>query len=150
MAAGFEVPGTVKYPEDWSVDIIIDQGLTQYNRLLSWQQAISDFKNSQGGSKTIPNVFAKVNLLDNTMRNITKTYIMEGVWIEELSPLEFQYQEGSTDIHKCSCKFAMQYWYDYNERRSTKGLINIFKCNFLLDLVNYWRQILKCQKMNMI
>ena len=150
MAAGFEVPGVVKYPEDWSVDIIIDQGLTQYNRLLSWQQAISDFKKSQGGSKTIPNVFAKVNLLDNTMRNITKSYIMEGVWIEELGALEFQYQEGNADIHKCSCKFAMQYWYDYNERRSTKGLINIFKYNFLLDLVNYWRQISKCQKMNII
>jgi hypothetical protein len=150
MAAGFEVPGTVKYPEEWTVEIIIDQGLTQYNRLLSWQQAMSDYKRSQGGSKVIPNIFAKVNLLDNTMRNITKSYIMEGVWIEELSQLDFQYQEGSAEVAKCKCKFALQYWYDYNERRSFTSLINICKCNFLLDLVNYWRQILKCQKMNII
>lgn len=127
MAAGFEVPSVVKYPDNWSVEIIIDKGLSQYNRLLSWEQAMSDFRKSQGGSKTIPNIFAKVNLLDNTMRNITKSYIMEGVWIETLGSLDFQYSEGSTDISKCSCTFAMQYWYDYNERRSIRGLINIFK-----------------------
>lgn len=130
LAAGFEVPGIVKYPDSWSVEIIIDQGLTQYNRLLSWEQAMSDYRRSQGGSKTIPNIFAKVNLLDNTMRKITKSYIMEGVWIEDLGALDFQYQEGSSDVAKCSCTFAMQYWYDYNERRSTRILI-IYLINIL-------------------
>ena len=125
LAAGFEVPGVVKYPDSWTVEIIIDQGLTQYNRLLSWEQAMSDYSRSQGGSKTIPNIFAKVNLLDNTMRNITKSYIMEGVWIEDLGALDFAYQEGSTDISKCSCTFAMQYWYDYDEGDPLRILINI-------------------------
>jgi hypothetical protein len=37
---------------------------------------------------------------------------MEGVWIESLSPLEFQYQEGSAEVHKCKCTFALQYWFD--------------------------------------
>ena len=48
LAAGFEVPSTVKYPDSWTVDIIIDQGLSQYNKLVSWQEAMSDLRTSQG------------------------------------------------------------------------------------------------------
>ena len=112
MAAGFEVPGVIKYPDNWSVEIIIDQGMTQYTRLRNWQEAISSYRLNSGGYKVIPNVSAHVNLLDSTMTKIVKTYVMEGAWIESLGDLQFKYNEGSSEIKKCSCNFAFQYWYE--------------------------------------
>ena len=115
FAAGFEIPGVVKYPDSWKTSILIDQNLTQYNRLRSWQEAMSSYTKSGGGYKTIPNVIAKVNLLDSTMQYVVKSYIMEGVWISELSDLQFEYKEGSSDIMTCNCTFTMQYFYETNE-----------------------------------
>lgn len=112
LAAGFEVPGVVKYPDSWDVEILLDQDLTQYKRLRSWQEAMSSYKYSGGGYKTIPNVIAQVNLLDNTMQNIVKSYRMEGVWIADLQNIDLKYQEGATEISKCKCTFTMQYFYE--------------------------------------
>lgn len=92
-SAGFEVPGVVKYPESWTVDILLGQDLYQYKRLQSWQEAMSNYRLSGGGTKVIPNVIAKVNLLDSTMRYVVKTYIMEGVWIDTLGDVKFEYKE---------------------------------------------------------
>jgi hypothetical protein len=62
----------------------MDQDLTQYNKLQAWHRLISDFSKSGGGKKVIPNVQAKVSLLDNTMQNVKNTFIMEGVWLNQL------------------------------------------------------------------
>lgn len=48
FAAGFEVPGVIKYPDSWDVKILLDQDLTQYKRLQSWQEAMSSYAYSQG------------------------------------------------------------------------------------------------------
>ena len=121
FSAGFEIPGTVKYPDQWTVEILLGQDLGQYKRLQSWQEAMSNYAYSAGGNKIIPNVQAKVNLLDSYMKNIVKTYMMEGVWIENLSELSFQYQEGSAEIMKCTCTFTMQYWYDLDDGDPLQG-----------------------------
>lgn len=121
FAAGFEVPGVVKYPDQWTVEILLGQDLGQYKRLQSWQEAMSSYRLSGGGNKIIPEVKAKVNLLDSKMRNVVKTYMMEGVWIENLSELSFQYQEGAAEIMKCTCTFTMQYWYDLDDGDPLQG-----------------------------
>ena len=115
FAAGFEVPGVVKYPDQWTVEILLGQDMLQYRRLQSWQEALSNYRYSGGGYKVIPSVNARVNLLDSTMRNVVRSYVMEGVWIENLGNLEFQYQEGAAEPMKCTCTFAMQYWYELDE-----------------------------------
>lgn len=84
-----------------------------YRRLKMWHEEISSYRLDGGGKKIIPNVYANVNLLDNTMQNIVRRYIMEGVWISELGDVSFQYQEGASDVLKCTCKFTMQYFYEY-------------------------------------
>lgn len=111
-SAGFEVPGVVKYPDSWQVNILLGQDLYQYKRLESWREAISNYRLSGGGNKVIPNVRAKVGLLDSTMQNIVKTYIMEGVWIDNLSEVKFEYKEGDTTMQSCDATFTMQYWYE--------------------------------------
>ena len=118
FSAGFEVPGVVKYPDSWNVTILLDQDMTMYNILRNWQEALSSYRLSGGGIKTIPNIIARVNLLDRTMRQVVKSYIMEGVWINQLGNVDMQYQEGSSDAKTCSCAFAMQYFYEAGVRRS--------------------------------
>lgn len=112
LAAGFVVPGIISYPEDWTVDILLDQDLTMYRRLKMWHEEISSYRLDGGGKKVIPHVTANVNLLDNTMQNIVRRYVMEGCWIQELGNVDFKYEEGSSTVQKCTCKFAMQYFYE--------------------------------------
>ena len=64
------------------------------------------------GVKTIPNINARVGLLDRTMTNIIKNYIMEGVWIQKVGEVDFQYQEGASEAKTCTGTFTMQYFYD--------------------------------------
>lgn len=112
LAAGFVVPGVIAYPDSWKVDILLDQDLTMYRRLKLWHEEISSYRLDGGGKKVIPYVTANVNLLDNTMQNIVRRYIMEGVWISELGNVDFKYQEGASEVLKCSCTFTMQYFYE--------------------------------------
>lgn len=110
--AGFEVPGVIKYPDSWDVKILLDQDLTQYKMLQYWMETMSSYRYSQGGTKVIPNIIAKVNLLDNTMMYVSKTYVMEGVWIQKLGNVDFKYEEGASTVATCPCTFTMQYWYE--------------------------------------
>lgn len=111
LANTFVVPSVIKYGESWDTKILMDQDLTQYKKLQSWQRLISDFSKSGGGKKVIPNVQAKVSLLDNTMQNIKNTFIMEGVWLTQLGNVQFQYKEGGDSIATCTAKFEYQYFY---------------------------------------
>lgn len=121
FSAGFEIPGTIKYPEQWNVTILLDQDLTQYNILRRWQEEMSSYRISGGGVKTIPNITASVNLLDRTFQNVVKEYVMEGVWISDLGQVDFQYQEGSSDAKTCACTFNFQYFYEKDIEKDPLG-----------------------------
>lgn len=70
------------------------------------------------GNKTIPNINAKVSLLDSDMRTIVKNYIIEGIWIQNLEEIKFQYSDGASQALTCKCKFAMQYFYEDTNKYS--------------------------------
>lgn len=111
LANDFVVPGTVKYDQKWQTKIIMDQDLTQYKKLQAWHQLISDFSKSGGGKKVIPNVQCKASLLDNTMQNIKTTFILEGVWLQELGAVTFDYSNGGNQLAECTATFEYQYFY---------------------------------------
>lgn len=123
---GFVVPGIVQYPEDWKVTLILDEDLTIYEKIKQWSEYISDLA-MDGGSKeqdgkTIKNVKGKVNLLDETMQNITETFYIEGIWPKEVSEIKFNYKEGASEIKTFDVTFAMQYFYaDSDDNPLTSG-----------------------------
>jgi hypothetical protein len=50
------------------------------------------------------------------MQNVVKSYIMEGVWIADLSQVSLKYSEGGGNAPMtCECTFTMQYWYEEGE-----------------------------------
>lgn len=111
LANDFVVPGVVKFGDSWKVDILLDQDLTQYNKLQAWHRLISDFSKSGGGKKVIPNVQGKISLLDNTMQNVKSTFIMEGVWLNQLGQISFEYKQGGDAVATCAATFVYQYFY---------------------------------------
>lgn len=112
LANDFVVPGVIKYDESWQTSIILDQDLTQYKKLQAWHQLISDFSKSGGGKKVVPNVQAKLSLLDNTMQNVKTIFIMEGVWLQALGAITMQYDgNGGAALATCQATFEYQYFY---------------------------------------
>lgn len=112
LANDFEVPGIIDYGGgEWSVKLLIDQDLTQYRKLQNWMDLISDTSKSGGGRKVVPNVQAKLNLLDNTMQKVNKTYVLEGIWITKLGKMDFNPSAGG-DKQTCDATFTYQYFYE--------------------------------------
>jgi len=52
-----------------------------------------------------------VSLLDNTMQNIQKVFVMEGVWIQSLGQVQFNYSNGGAQLATCAATFEYQYFY---------------------------------------
>ena len=116
MANDFVVPGIIDYGDGkWDVNLLLDQELTQYKKLQNWMDLISDTSKSGGGRKIVPNVQAKLNLLDNTMQKVNKTYVFEGIWITSLGKVEFAPQAGGQDVAKCTASFTYQYFYEASD-----------------------------------
>ncbi len=116
MANGFSIPGVIDYGGgEWNVKLLLDQDLTQYKKLQAWQTLISDMSKSGGGRKIIPNVQAKLNLLDNTMSKVKRTFILEGIWISKLGDVSFKPEEGGTSKAECTATFIYQYFYNADD-----------------------------------
>jgi hypothetical protein len=118
---GFVVPGVVKYPETWKVTLILDQDFTMYSAIKEWSNYCSDLSKSGAGTKTIPNVRGVVRLLNEKMNEFTDTFVIEGIWPQEVSEISFSYKEGASEIKTFDVTFAMQYFYREKEAAGTPG-----------------------------
>lgn len=96
----------------WDVELLIDQELTQYKKLQAWLDLISDLSKSGGGRKIIPNCQAKLNLLDNTMQKVNKTFVFEGIYITKLGQIELKPSDGGAETAACTATFTYQYFYE--------------------------------------
>lgn len=121
LANGFEIPGVVQYPDTWNVTFILDQYLSQYRFLELQMKYLSSLQNSGGGSKIIPDLNARVYLLDSTMQNVVHAFVIQGIWLQSLPNIDFKYTQGSSEIKQVAATFTMQYFYtigndgfDYN------------------------------------
>ena len=47
-----------------------------FDKLKRWMNHISDIKNNGGGTRKIPNVDLRLNLLDSTHQNFTTSFVM--------------------------------------------------------------------------
>ena len=111
MSQQFSIPKQVTFAETWDVEILLDENLTQYRILKDWLNTFADLNKSGGGLKIIPSVHAKVSMLDSTFQNITKTFVLEGLYPSKLGEIPFQY-ENESNVQVCTCTFTYQYMYD--------------------------------------
>lgn len=63
------------------------------------------------GVKLIPDIKARVWILDSTMRQTIDYFTIEGIFVSKLGDISFQYTEGASEIKEVAATFNMQYFY---------------------------------------
>lgn len=111
LGQDFVLPKVVQHAADWEVQIYAMNDLYHYNALRAWCEKYADIRRNGGGDKRIPDIQARVQLLDNTMQRIQKTFVLEGVFPSKVPDLSMQY-ENNAAIPDCAITFTYQYLYD--------------------------------------
>ena len=111
LGTEFRIPGVLKFGHNWTVKILLNQSMFAYKGLQTWRRNISRLEIDGGGIKTIPDVKARVSLLSPDHQSCVNSFILEGVWIKELSELQLQYQNGGSNPSDCTATFRYQYTY---------------------------------------
>jgi hypothetical protein len=82
-----------------------------YDKIKNWMKYLSDLKNNGGGTKQIPNVDLRLNLLDPTHQYFTTSFVMVGVWPTNISDLQLAYKDGDATPLTLTASFKYQYCY---------------------------------------
>ena len=105
----FRVPSTVTFESPWAVTIRCDQSMTIRDAIEDWFNEFADVSKGGGGDKTIPDYRARVDLLDESLQNIVKTYVIEGIYPESYGAITLDTTDGG--ISTFDCNLAFQYYY---------------------------------------
>lgn len=89
----FRVPTVMTFDHSWDCKIILQQDMIMFDKLKAWMKHISDIRNNGGGTKQIPNVDLRLNLLDSTHQYFTTSFVMVGVWPTSMSDIKLSYKE---------------------------------------------------------
>ena len=111
LSQDFVVPRQVTFQENWKVKILIDQNMTHYQSLYSWQNEFASLARSGGGLKIIPNAQAHVTLLDASLQYEISRFTLEGIFPSQIPDISLKYENQSTPI-EFECTFTYQYMYD--------------------------------------
>lgn len=112
LGTEFRMPGVLKYGQNWSCKVLLEQNLFAYKGLQTWRRAISRLEIDGGGIKVIPNVKARISILSADHQSCVNSYILEGVWIKKLGKLDFKYgTNGGENPMECDVEFRYQYSY---------------------------------------
>jgi hypothetical protein len=85
--------------------------MIMFDKLKRWMNHISDIKNNGGGTKKIPNVDLRLNLLDSTHQKFTTSFVMVGVWPTSISETSLAYKNGDNNALTLTASFKYQYCY---------------------------------------
>jgi hypothetical protein len=81
-----------------------------YNALYEWQESLASLKNNGGGLKVIPDVYAKVKLLNDRFDTVTNTFTLVGVFPSDIPKISLEYKNAA-DIIEVDCTLTYQYMY---------------------------------------
>jgi hypothetical protein len=82
-----------------------------YDKMKQWMRDLSDLKYNGGGTKKIPNVDLRLNLLDSTHQFCTTSFVMVGAWPAAVSELKLDYKDGDATPLQLAVSFKYQYCY---------------------------------------
>lgn len=110
LSQKFVLPKQVKFGDSWKTKILLDKDITQWKRLYNWQEQFASLSRNGGGAKVIPNVNARVNLLNADFTTIKNSFILVGIFPSDIPKIDFKYENNST-IQEADCTFTYQYLY---------------------------------------
>ncbi len=117
----FKVPGVVQMTQELNLSVRCDAGNSIRDAFLTWQKLHSsisaDFgsagigsldNNSGGGNKRIPQTTVTLDMLDETMQEVTQKYILFGAWPSNIGEITFSHE--NPDVAKFDVTLAFQYF----------------------------------------
>lgn len=110
FAGKFNIPSVIQYDHSWTTDIILDQDLTMYKKLVQWQKYMSDYTRSGGGVRVIPNIDLRVSLLNSYHNAFSTSFILAGIWPNTVSGIDIKY-DNNVEVMKSKITFSYQYVY---------------------------------------
>ena len=120
----FQVPSNLNYDQEWSVVIRCDKKANIRGKLEDWMnQIVSLYDSSAGNYKgVIPSDTVDVMLLDPSLKNSTRTYVLEGLFPTTLGELSLDHKDSG--VQTFTTTFAFQYWWVKNAE-GTAGQIGV-------------------------
>jgi hypothetical protein len=120
LGTEFRTPGVKTFQHSWAVNVLLVQNFKIYDGFRRWQEHISSLQLDGGGDRAIPNVTARMSILDPTSQNKIKSFILEGVWIQNVAQISLQYEQGGGNPMNIGMSLRYQYVYkddnfDYND-----------------------------------
>jgi hypothetical protein len=110
LSQKFVIPKQVKYGDSWKCKLLVNGDLKMYNALYEWQESLASLKNNGGGLKVIPDVYAKVKLLNDRFDTVTNTFTLVGVFPSDIPKISLEYKNAA-DIIEVDCTLTYQYMY---------------------------------------
>jgi hypothetical protein len=110
----FNVPTNLKYDNTWTVTVICDTDLKIREKFETWMDEIASLARNTGGMKgRISKGFSRLHLLDSNLTDITKSYVMVGMYPEKLGKITNSHTDSGVATFDVTLKF--QYWYDQDK-----------------------------------
>jgi hypothetical protein len=108
----FIIPTNMIMTNELSLNIRVQNDMSLHTAMLAWKATISDpdIENGAtgGGDKTLRDVRARMDLLDDKMETIVASYEMIGIYPTNVGSIEFS--NSNADVATFASTFRFQYW----------------------------------------
>lgn len=110
-------PNNLLFESPWNITVRCDSEMKVRDAIETWQKKHADLIKGGGGDKKIPDVRARVDLLDDQLETILKTYILEGVFPSTNSEIPLDHADNSISTFDLGLEY--QYWYSTDQENGT-------------------------------
>lgn len=108
----FKIPTNMIMTTELSLNIRAQNDMSLHTAMLAWKATISDPDidngSTGGGDKTLTDIRARMDLLNDKMDNIVASYEMVGIYPSSVGTIEFT--NSDPEIATFDATFTFQYW----------------------------------------
>ena len=104
----YRVPNNLTFDGTWSVTVRASQDMKLYEDFVAWSKIFADYDKGGGGKKNIPDSNGVIDLMDQELNTIVKTYTMYGLFPTEVGELTTDHSD--TSVSQFNVTFAYQFW----------------------------------------
>lgn len=107
----FNVPSNLTYDTTLNLTFFLDTNLEILDAFNDWADDIANLAEDTGGMKgRVPTDNIRLMLLDNTLKDEVKTYVLVGAYPSNIGQVTLN--QGSNSIQTIDITMKFQYWYD--------------------------------------
>lgn len=114
----FPIPTTIDEGQSWAIKASADADNDIYNRFREWQEVHASWAKSGGGSKTVSNVNAYIDIYNANMDKIVDTFCLKGIFPDDVGDIDLDMSGDGIVTFDVNFVFILC----YNSKRGTDPL----------------------------